>query len=516
VKKDPADQKNKEKGAKAWIAGDTVLVVGSKRMSSNTAESEATGDERVFWEYTPKAIRLVAAYKSAFPNLFAALAKAPDERFYDAMKVFGPKGEEMCGKVLDWIKAAETSAMPRLPPTTEAMPVAAVHAVQRAADVRTSTIEKDITESNVKIPSAALYKEASTAATDILLASEHSVSAPPELGDRVANLCASGVPFGARGTVVAVHDPAEGCVEVVMDEEFIGGSTLQGSCSNFRGKLCVWNHLLKISAADSKGVVDEMLPTGAGKAAVNQLMSDIKVAEPISQKQGASVGEPGRDPTNPWGSSPPRSASAPRSGSAPRGKRSTWREALGPPETIVGFTKYRKTESGYDEWKKIVARNERIAQEAKSKGLLKAASADLKSLLGVTSQIPPPLPPKPSAADTFVQMMMKDIQSMPPPPQRMPMPQASRPAFNFSYVKEGEEEKTVILPPPLMMNPMVTMPAYMMPPQMIPPYGMMMNQGPPSQVAGNGAPLMANTATTETAAKKSMPMVPSVVVKSKK
>ena len=513
VKKDPADQKNKKKDAKAWIAGDTVLVVGSKRMSSNTDEPDTTGDERVFWEYTPKAVRLVAAYKSAFPNLFASLAKAPDERFYDAKKVFGPRGEEMCGKVLDWIKAAETSAMPRLPPSTEAMPVAAVHAVQRAADVRTSTIEKDITESNVKIPPAALYREASTAATDILLASEHSVSAPPELGDRVANLCASGVPFGARGTVVAVHDPAEGCVEVVMDEEFIGGSTLQGSCSNFRGKLCVWNHLLKISAADSKGVVDEMLPTGAGKTVVNQLMSDIlvaepiPVAEPISQRQGASAGEPGRDPTNPWGS-PPRSASAPRSGSAPRGgaKRSTWREALGPPEKIVGFTKYRETKSGYDEWKKIVTQNER-----------KAASADLKSLLGVTSQKPPPLPPKPSAADAFMQMMMKDIQSMPPPPPRvMPMPQSSRPAFNFSYVKEGDEEIKQVLPPSQMMNPMVTMPAYMIPPQMIPPYGMMMNQhmsGPFPPVAGNGAPLMANTTTVS---KSSMPMVPSVDVKSKK
>jgi hypothetical protein len=441
------------------------------------------------------------------------LAKAPDERFYDAKKVFGPRGEEMCGKVLDWIKAAETSAMPRLPPSTEAMPVAAVHAVQRAADVRTSTIEKDITESNVKIPPAALYREASTAATDILLASEHSVSAPPELGDRVANLCASGVPFGARGTVVAVHDPAEGCVEVVMDEEFIGGSTLQGSCSNFRGKLCVWNHLLKISAADSKGVVDEMLPTGAGKTVVNQLMSDIQVAEPIpvaepiSQRQAASAGESGRDPTSPWGS-PPRSASAPRSGSAPRGgaKRSTWREALGPPEKIVGFTKYRETKSGYDEWKKIVTQNER-----------KAASADLKSLLGVTSQKPPPLPPKPSAADAFMKMMMKDIQSMPPPPpQVMPMPQASRPAFNFSYVKEGDEEIKQVLPPSQMMNPMVTMPAYMIPPQMIPPYGMMMNQhmsGSFPQVAGNGAPLMANTTTVS---KSSMPMVPSVVVKSKK
>jgi len=215
VKKDPYAQKNKKKDANAWSAGDTVLVIGSKRMASS--EDQNGGDnQRVIWEYTPKAVRLVAAYKNTFPQLFAAIAKAPEERFYEAKRVFGPKGDVMCAKVLEWLKSNETAAMPRLPHTTDAMPMAAVHAVQRAADVRTSTLEKDnaMKESNVKIPSPALYREGSTSATDVLLASEHSVSAPPELGDRVANLCANGVPFGARGTVVAIHDPSEGCVEV--------------------------------------------------------------------------------------------------------------------------------------------------------------------------------------------------------------------------------------------------------------------------------------------------------------
>ena len=30
-------------------------------------------------------------------------------------------------------------------------------------------------------------------------------SEPPELGDRVVNLYATGVPFGLRGTIVAIH-----------------------------------------------------------------------------------------------------------------------------------------------------------------------------------------------------------------------------------------------------------------------------------------------------------------------
>ena len=590
VKKDPSSQRKKKKDdAKAWSAGDTVLVVGSKRMSTTDEPDAAAGGEkqRVFWEYTPKAVRLVASYKNAFPHLFAALAKAPEERSYDAKRVFGPKGEEMCAKVLEWLKGTETASMPRLPHTTDAMPVAAVHAAQRAADVRTSTLEKDgaVKESNVKVPASAVYRESSTAATDVLLASEHSVSAPPELGDRVANLCANGVPFGARGTVVAVHDPSEGCVEVVMDEEFIGGSTLQGTCANFRGKLCVWNHLLKISAADSAKVVDNMMPVGTGKAVVDKLMKDIKVDEALTpvqaapaeqkkvlQKEKARASTPqkkgevpasGRDPSNPW-SSPPRSNSAARGG-----RQGKYREAQGPPEKIVGFTDVgRKVKNGYKEWKKLVGGGRSAAgseKKGKSQNGTNSSEGKLKAMLGVKSQPAPQPQPDPStanaaaglkmllgvgggnsapqtagqpqppdsAADVLMKMMMKD--PMPPPPSAMPMARAPASAFNFAYVKEGDEQpESAAMPPPppppppamMMMNPMAPpMPQYyppqgmpMMQPQMMQP---MPGMNGPSPQAPNGTtqtqtPSSKPKAKPSTSAKKSAPMVPSVVVKSKK
>lgn len=50
---------------------------------------------------------------------------------------------------------------------------------------------------------------------------------------RIVNMRAKGVPFGVWGTVVACHSHS-GCVEVVFDEEFIGGGTLHGMCSNYR------------------------------------------------------------------------------------------------------------------------------------------------------------------------------------------------------------------------------------------------------------------------------------------
>ena len=547
VKKDPAEIKTKKKDAQAWSAGDSVLVVGSKRMSTTDDSSDGDGKKRVMWEYTPNAVRLVAAYKNTFPQLFAAISREPEERSYDAKRVFGPKGGAMCAKVLEWLKSSETADMPRLPHSTEAMPVAAVHAVQRAADVRSSTLAKDGAgkESNVKIPPFALYREGSTAATDVLLASEHSVSAAPELGDRIANLCANGVPFGARGTIVAIHDPSEGCVEVVMDEEFIGGSTLQGTCGNFRGKLCVWNHLLKISAADSKSMVDSVMPVGSGKAVIDKIMQDIKVddqepAPPVAvdiapkeakPKSRSSTPSSGRDPKNPW-TSPPRSNSAARGGN----RQGEWKQAKGPPENIKGFNKYgRKAKKGYPEWSKLVSQNETRAAAENQAGVLKAMlgvkneqppvsntnasqSEGLKSLLGVGGNNAPQTaqpPAQESAADKLMAMMMTDNIPMPPPPQVAVQPQSS--SFNFSYVKEGEEptEDKITQQPqpsqPQMMTPntMIAPPPHLAPPM----YGMT------PQAVGNGSTpasqpkKKAVPSTTKTAAAS---LMPSVVVRSKK
>ena len=565
------DKGNKKKNDRAWSAGDTVLIVGSKRMS-NTDDSDSDGNQkqRVIWEYTPKAVRLVAAYKNAFHRLFAAIAKDPDAKYYDSKKVFGSKGEDVCSTVLEWLKGVETAAIPRLPFTTDAMPLPAVHAVQRAADVRTANLVKDnaITESNVKVPAAAMYRESSTAATDVLLASEQSISAPPELGDRVANLCANGVPFGARGTVVAIHDPKEGCVEVVMDEEFIGGSTLQGSCANFRGKLCVWNHLLKISAADSQGIVESVIPTGSGKVVVDKLMKDIEAVEPPLEPKPTREEQPkeknnppssGRDPQNPW-TSPARAGSAPRTGSSSRGGRQgAWNQARGPPEKIVGFTKYgRKDKNGYDAWKKLMktkngtSKSSDIKKEktksTSSEGQLKAilgvqntssqqaptatekvdanaAAEGLKAMLGLggtaaTSQDESKsAPSNETAADVLMQLMMNG--SAAPATQDTHHMPAPRSGFNFTYVKEGEEQPQTAPQPvslsqhPSMMYPTqpgMMMPVYAMP---LPMYGAPMNMHQVASPQVQTSIPNPRPSTPPSSSKKTS-IVPSVVVKAKK
>lgn len=179
-----------------------------------------------------------------------------------------------------------------------------------------------------------------------------------------------------------------------------------------------------------------------------------------------------------------------------------------------------------------------------------------QALLGVTSSNNhskgnETTPPKESAADAFMQMVMRDIP-MPPPHQVLPAQQTSQSAFNFLYVKKQTEKKKEAHPPSPLVNPMAVMPGYflppgppvhMMPPHMISPnmlpphmlphhmtppmYQMIANQpmmGPSPPVAGNGTPqdgvfrpsyLKANKTLTASV-KKAAPMVPSVVVKAKK
>ena len=71
------------------------------------------------------------------------------------------------------------------------------------------------------------------------------------LGARVVNLRSSFVPFGLRGTIIALH-PTTGTVEVLFDTTFIGGNTLHGVCDNGRGRVVKWTDLVAVDATSVK------------------------------------------------------------------------------------------------------------------------------------------------------------------------------------------------------------------------------------------------------------------------
>eukprot|EP00980_Cylindrotheca_fusiformis_P026541 scaffold16396_cov140-Cylindrotheca_fusiformis.AAC.2 len=522
---------------KAWDTGDSLLVIGSARAAGDDDKPE----ERIQWEFTPRAIRLVNEYRQKFPQLFTALTRMPNERKYDAAKVFGPNGADWLPVIREWLNTIESAKLPRTPISTDTMSLEAVVAVEKAADVRNLAIKKKgfPKESLIKIPGSALFLENSLSPTDVMLASDHNDNEAPELGDRIVNLCATGIPFGARGTVVGIHRATTGCVEIVLDEEFVGGSSLQGLCSNFRGKLCVWAHVMKITVDNSKGLVDKLVPAGSGKAAVEKILSDIE-----KQVKGqSSIGDdtpplpPGPNQAAPRSSSrfgtPGRDGSTgrPRSDSGSRGKLALSREAKGPPEKGVLFTRADKNaKSGLSRWKSFVNAKGKANSAAELKAMLgvpsngkpaqaapedtsaglKAmlgvktssnpagvsrtaapdASAGLKAMLGVGSSSPqntnvglPPPPPPPNQSSWFPPPPPPPQQTAAPPTaadklmqlmamQQAQMQQAQYPvssSFNFSYVEEGKEpQEPPRAPPPPQLAPHFPPPVHMQAP---PPYG---------------------------------------------
>lgn len=479
-----------EEEKKAWDSGDSVLVVGSSRTGANDSRSE----ERIQWEYTPKAIRLINEYRKKFPQLFQAITRFPNEKKYDANKLLGPNGAEWLPVIREWLNGVETAKLPRTPISTESMSKDAVVAVEKAANVRNLALTKKgfPKESLIKIPGSALYRENSTGATDVLQVGDNNNDEAPELGDRIVNLCATGIPFGARGTVIGIHQATTGCVEVVMDEEFVGGTSLQGACSNFRGKLCVWAHLLKISVDNSDGVVDSLVPQGAGRAAVDKILSHIQGEVSTSQEVLPEPSSGSNSSAPPTVTTPPRpraasaghtnrssSSGKARAGSTGRGKQGVWREAVGPAEKGNGFKKAKKGKSGLAKWKAIM-KGEPVPSSTKAKApSSQGKEAQLKAMLGVAPETAsqPNLPPapkpatgdqegalkamlglsisgsapqqapvqaaptQPTAADKLLQLMSQN-QSQP-----MSQSQPIASSFNFTYVEEGKDAAPPPLPP---------------------------------------------------------------------
>jgi len=456
---DSKQQKGKIGIKAAWGAGDSLLVVGSKRMEDSGDEN----GEKITWQYTPKAIRLVSLYRQKFPQLFSILNNNPNEKKYTA-NMLGRNGEATLSAIRDWLNNIETAKLPRTPVSTIAMPMEAIQAVQKAADVRTNALKKGerLKDSLIKIPAYALYREGSTNATDVLTAADLNDDEAPELGDRIVNICAMGLPFGARGSIVGIHEASTGCVEVVMDEEFIGGGNLQGACGNFRGKLCIWAHLLKISPSNSDELVDKLVPKGSGKATVESLLASIEKQSVGSHKEKKAPAwggkgipeatpepatEPQKVPTSatkvaPSSNKTPsrstsRAGSTGRPVSTGRSKQGSWREAKGPDSQGVGF-KGKTGKSGLARWKALPLGKSQPPPGPFTSESLKSilgvasntaisgsnASADLKAMLGVSpsgASVPAIMPPS-VAPPVDASSGLKAILGVNPPPLAGPPP----------------------------------------------------------------------------------------------
>lgn len=218
------------------------------------------------FEYSAKAIRLVATYLKHFPAVFDAVGDVlaststdgkaacdvnglPPVTFAAASRIFGHEEPEACLlEVCKWLAGLPTATTARMPISTRAMSPDAVAAVQRAATKR-AAIRLRATAGSESVTLSAIDVRSEREATDFLSSTRiidpNANLTPPRLGERVVTCNADqmGAPFGHRGTVIATHAHS-GTVDVVFDTPFVGGTSLQGACDNFRGLLCPWSSLL--------------------------------------------------------------------------------------------------------------------------------------------------------------------------------------------------------------------------------------------------------------------------------
>ena len=322
----------------AWSVGDSLKVVGSSRPSLDTGRGRGFQAQepmkRLDWEFSPKAIRLIASYKAKFPKMFEGLQRFPTERFYNVDQLFGTnnKGEDTLKTVLEWLSACETAKMPRVISTTSAIGRDAVLAIERASEVRSAAVKAAEPKFvGLKVPPTAIFAEGSIETNNIMT----SFNSAPELGDRVVNLNGRGIPFGARGTVIGIHN-TKGCVDLVFDDEFLAGTTLQGTCSNFRGKLCMWDGLIKIGARGDGSTVDKLISPGKAKETVKKLVKKAEEEEKKEKKEKQKNGQ--KDVFDKEPASSVRAGSAGRSTSSGKGSKLVHaKEAVAPDGKGIGF-----------------------------------------------------------------------------------------------------------------------------------------------------------------------------------
>lgn len=230
---------------KVWGGVDTVEIVGMVTNDSAAADKAAEADGAT-WQYTARAAALIFDYKANFPMLFSQLERLPHQPVYSADALLGSGGDKKLEQVQEWMKSQPFFKLPRTPFTTISLSKDAMSAVERAADVQASKRKASGDQAVVKVKNVSVE--------DVFCAVHRSVgdvalsynTLEPKLGDRVVNLTCPGVPFGFKGTVVTIHSSTK-FVELIFDEEFIGGKGLQGSCSQFRGRLAPWTDLLLVS-----------------------------------------------------------------------------------------------------------------------------------------------------------------------------------------------------------------------------------------------------------------------------
>jgi 5'-3' exoribonuclease 1 len=194
----------------------------------------SNGISRGYWMYSAKALDLVYQFMQRFPDLFQALeAEDAQEIEVFSPEMLFPNGNAAARmtEVEEWLKHLETNNLQRVPIGSKAMPKEAVKTVEEESN---RYVANNNARKKKLITIESTTNLLATPLSDIPTTDEESAQTDISLGERVMNLRDNGpIPFGLKGTVTGI---VSNLLEIVFDEEFLGGTNLGDRCSDLRGQ----------------------------------------------------------------------------------------------------------------------------------------------------------------------------------------------------------------------------------------------------------------------------------------
>ncbi|KAF3770689.1 hypothetical protein M406DRAFT_105473 [Cryphonectria parasitica EP155] len=184
------------------------------------------------WEYSRKAIQLVAEYMQKFPDFFAGLQKNVQKRDVAATDLWADEktATARVKEMAQYLKSVGTNNFPKVPLEAEQLDSNVVMELAQAAEGALAAAQ-ETTPKNIKsVPRSALLKPSDA---------EHRLGGQGfRLGDRVVYVQDIGkVPIASRGTVVGISRAGSNKIlDVLFDITFMSGNTLDGRCPAFRGQ----------------------------------------------------------------------------------------------------------------------------------------------------------------------------------------------------------------------------------------------------------------------------------------
>lgn len=208
------------------------------------------------WEYSETAAQALEKYKAAFPEVFANLDTRGGDIVTSAeLCPTADDPDQVIKEMKRYLKANNLVDLEPVSLFAEQLEKETVQMVEKLADhfhaqktpdsIRRAVVQ-DTPRQAVLKPSHAIYR----------LQGQKF-----HLGDRiimVQDAAAGGVPLAMKGTVVGI---ATRDIDVVWDVPFMGGETLQGRCSEYRGSTVPFTSCLNLTVPQF--AVDEQTPSSA-------------------------------------------------------------------------------------------------------------------------------------------------------------------------------------------------------------------------------------------------------------